>query len=112
MTANYKDATTAENWETFVKRGDTRVYFTTWNPCTKETPHSSVGRGTFNGKQVPFKTHFVGKEGIVIEHVRNGGFLYVSVQFPGGTIGKYKLMNSKMYSNPKYIDKRNRITLP
>lgn len=37
MLGEYKNATTAENWDTFIKKGDLKVFFSTWNPCNYKT---------------------------------------------------------------------------
>lgn len=110
--SRFKHATPVGNWDTVMKKGDTRVYFSTWNPCNwRTTPNASVGcHGSASmGYQSAF---FSGKEGIVVDHARNDeGILFVEVQFEDGTKKKYRCTESRRYNNPKYLKNRNQIDL-
>lgn len=108
--ANYKNATTAENWDTVKEKSTNKIKFTTWNPCSiKATQNYSIGRGA--GQNL--KCAFSGKEGYIQDFWRDEktGILYVTVEFEDSSIVKYKCLSSKRYSNEKYFKNRNRVDL-
>lgn len=108
--AEYKNATTAENWDTLKEKGTNKIKFTTWNPCSvKATKNYSIGKGA--GQNL--SCAFTGKSGYVQDFWRDEktGILYVTVKLDDSTVSKYKCLNSKRYSNQKYINEKYRVEL-
>jgi len=108
--SEYKNATIAENWDTVKEKGTNKIKFTTWNPCSiKATQNYSIGKGA--GQNL--KCAFTGKSGYVQSFWRDEktGILYVTVDSSDGINHKYKCLNSKRYSNQKYVNEKTRVDL-